>query len=321
VRDLTKTFDYARLIAEEKAHFSEIVVTENLKEGGVHANSAWSYYWQRVGDVIGKSGFSNLAEYLCKTFPDLDRPLEILSLASGYCGHEIDIARQMTRPYKLTCTDLIEPIFERARAVAKTDNLAINFEAVDLNFITIEPQRYDLILANAAIHHVINLEHLFEQIKRGLSPMGILFLCEVVGKNRKLIWDENERYANALLDLIPERVTRGIRIAIPEDLGGMEGIRQVDILPLLREHFSAVFEYRHGAFIRFICTHGELGPVFDPQNSETRRYLDFLINSDNCCVRNGILRPLEIWGVYKPLVRDSQPMRTRWGFCHRICAK
>jgi Methyltransferase domain len=239
------------------------------------------------------------------------RPLEILSLASGYCGHEIDIARQMTRPYKLTCTELIEPIFEKARAVAKTEGLAINFDTVDLNFITIEPERYDLIFAHAAIHHVINLEHLFEQIKWGLSPMGILFLGEVVGKNRKLIWDENERYANALLDLIPDRVTRGVRIATPEDLGGMEGIRQEDILPLLREHFSTVFEYRHGAFIRFICTHSELGPAFDPQHSETRRYLDFLIESDDCSVRSGILRPLEIWGAYKPIrVRDSKPYRT-----------
>ena len=298
MRDLTRTFDYAQLIAEERAHFSNIVVTADLKEGGVHANKAWDYYWQRVGQVIEKSGFANLAAYLCGTFPGLDRPLEILSLASGYCGHEIDFARRMTRPYKVTCTELDGAIFEKARAVAKTEGLAMNFETVDLNFITIAPKRYDLIFAHAAIHHVINLEHLFEQIMGGLSPTGILFVAEVVGKNRKLIWDENERYANALLDLIPERVTRGIRIAIPDELGGMEGVRQEDILPLLHKHFSAVFEHRHGAFIRFICTHAELGPAFDPQNSETRRYLDFLIDSDDCCVRHGILRPLEIWGVY-----------------------
>src|SRR5262249_51443528 len=123
-------------------------------------------------------------------------------------------------------------------------------------------------------------------------------IAEVIGKNRKLIWDENERYANALLDLLPETVTRGKRIAIPEDLGGMEGIRQQDILPLLRKDFAAVFEHRHGAFIRFICTHAELGLALDPDDSDSRQYLDFLIASDNCCVRYGILQPLEIWGVY-----------------------
>jgi SAM-dependent methyltransferase len=311
VRDLTTTVDYARLIAEETAHFSDIVVTAELKEGGQHANDAWKYYWQRVGDIIGKSKFANLAAYLCGTLPERDRPLEVLSLASGYCGHEIDLARRMTRPYKLTCTELNDVIFEKARAVAKTEGLAMNFETVDLNFITIERKRYDLIFAHAAIHHVINLEHLFEQIIRGLSPLGILHLAEVVGKNRKLIWDENERFANALLDLVPERLTRGIRIAVPEVGDGMEGIRQEDILPLLRKHFSAIFEYRHGAFIRFICTHAELGPAFHTQNGEARRYLDFLIDSDNSCVRHDILRPLEIWGVYKPRCTVSASSQQR----------
>jgi hypothetical protein len=78
----------------------------------------------------------------------------------------------------------------------------------------------------------------------------------------------------------------------------MEGIRQQDILPLLRQHFTPLFERLHGAFMRFICTHPELGPVFDPRNEETRRYLDFLIESDNCSVQYGILRSLELWGVY-----------------------
>ena len=84
----------------------------------------------------------------------------------------------------------------------------------------------------------------------------------------------------------------------------MEGIRQEDIIPLLRKHFSTIYEHRHGAFMRFICTHGELGPIFDPRRSDMRRYLNFLIDSDDCAVRHGVLRPLELWGIYK--VRSTQ---------------
>jgi hypothetical protein len=175
----------------------------------------------------------------------------------------------------------------------------MDFRSEDLNFITIEPGRYDLIFAHAAIHHVINLEHLFDQIIGGLSPTGIFQLTEVVGKNRKLIWDKNERYANALLELMPERLTHGIRLAVREDADGMEGIRQQDILPLLRKHFVPLFEHRHGAFMRFICTHPELGATFDPNDAEVRRCLEFLIASDDCAVRHRVLEPLEIWGVYK----------------------
>jgi SAM-dependent methyltransferase len=268
MRDLTKNFDYGRLIAEERAHFSDIAITDELKEGGAHANKSWEYYFQRVGAVIAKSGFADVAAYLCRSAADADRPLEILSLASGYCGNEIDLTRRMTRPYRLTCTELNDEIFQRARAVAKAESLAMAFETVDLNFIKIEPGRYDLIFANAAIHHVINLEYLFEQIVGGLSPTGFFHLV-VVGENRKLIWDENERYANALLDLIPDHITRGIRLACPDGVG-MEGIRQEDILPLLRQHFASIFEYRHGAFMRAICTiYPDLGLALDPRKNVT----------------------------------------------------
>jgi hypothetical protein len=85
----------------------------------------------------------------------------------------------------------------------------------------------------------------------------------------------------------------------------MEGIRQEDIYPLLRKHFIALFEHRHGAFMRFVCTHPELGPAFDVNDTEARRHLEFLIANDDCAVRYGVLEPLEIWGIYRPLNQPS----------------
>jgi SAM-dependent methyltransferase len=222
-----------------------------------------------------------------------------------------NLARAMTRPYRITCTDINEALFQKAKDTAKREGLAVEFRQEDLNFITIEPGRYDLIFAHAAIHHVINLEHLFSEIGAGLSPTGVLHLTEVIGKNRKLIWDRNERYANALLDLMPERLTRGIRL-VGGEADGMEGIRQEDIYPLLCQHFVALFEHRHGAFMRFVCTHPELGPAFDVSDAEARRHLEFLIASDDCAVRSGVLAPLEIWGVYRPadtMAPQAQSMR------------
>ncbi len=114
---------------------------------------------------------------------------------------------------------------------------------------------------------------------------------------------------------MPERLTRGIRIAVSE-ADGMEGIRQEDIYPLLRKHFVALFEHRHGAFIRFVCTHPDLGPAFDVNDIEARRHLEFLIANDDCAVRYGVLEPLEIWGIYRPLdqpspARPERPLAAR----------
>ena len=306
-RDLTKQYDYGRLIEEEKDHYSRIEVTSDLKEGGVHASSAWQHYWEGVARIIGPTDFGDLAGYVSRRFASLQRPIEVLSLGSGYAGNELALARGMRHPYRIRCTDINEVLFERARAVAREERLCLEFGTADLNFLALDPGRFDLIFAHAVIHHVINVEHLFSQLVQGLSPEGVLHLVDVVGKNRKLIWDESERFANALLDLLPTGLVGGVRLAVREEDAGMEGIRQEEILPHLRSSFVPLFEHRHGAFMRFICTHPQLGAALDPRDARARQYLDFLIESDDCAVRHGVLRPLEIWGVYRPRVRGPDP--------------
>jgi len=305
MKDRTSEYDYAKLIKEEKEHYSKIEITEHLKEGGAHANDSWHYYWQGVAQEISKSAFSNMADYLDRNFGGRHRPIRILSLGSGYCGNEVDWARSLRSSYLITCTDINDQLFLRAAEVAEREGLSMEFLAEDLNFIQIEPGRFDLIFAHAILHHVINLEHLLDQIVHGLSKDGLLHLVEVVGMNRKLIWDENERFANALLEFVPKQITRGLHLTVDFAADGMEGVRQEDVLPLLRERFRPVFEWQHGAFMRYICTHPELGRYFDPNSEVARPFLDFLIDGDSSAVRHRVLRPLEIWGVYSPLRSPS----------------
>ena len=299
-KDLTQHFDYNRLIEEEKEHYSTIEVTEDLKEGGGHANDSWGHYWERVRPALMRGPFLTLPLFFQYQFRGQDSAIEILSLGSGYCGSELSLARRLDQrmDYRIVCTDINEELFSEARKVSEREGLNLEFATQDLNFMSIPPGRYNMIFAFASLHHVINLERLFEQVAGGLVEGGIFHVVEVVGKNRKLIWDENEQFANSLLDVLPERVIGGIRLAIPEEEEGMEGIRQEEIDPLLQEHFSPQFEHRHGAFMRFICTHPELGSRLDPGQPESRRCLDFLIDADQSSVQNGILRPLELWGVY-----------------------
>ena len=299
-RDLTKDYDYARLIEEEKTHYSEIEVTDDLKEGGVHAGHCWQYYWQQVAQALAAGPIGYIGDYLDQHFEKTDASINILSLGSGYCGNEIDLARRLKGKAHIVCTDINEQLFSEAKVIAQTEGLNIEFKQEDLNFISIDPQHYQMIFAHAVLHHVINLEHLFEKIAQGLADDGILHLVEVVGQNRRLIWPENEAFANALLDVIPNPITQGIRLHITADEAGMEGIRQEDIIPELLNRFYPIYEYAHGAFMRFICTQGDLAPRFDPDDAEAKRYLDFLIDCDKAAVKYNILKPLEIWGVYKP---------------------
>jgi hypothetical protein len=166
---------------------------------------------------------------------------------------------------------------------------------------SIEPRRYDLIVAHASLHQVTDLEHLFEEVAGGLTDRGLFHIVEVIGRNRTLLWDENQRLANALLDALPPDMTRGMRLTAEAE--GLAGARQEDILPLFHETFSTAFEHTHGAFMRFICTNPVLGACFDGTDPARLAALEFLIACDEAAVRQGILRPLEIWGLYRARAR------------------
>ena len=52
--------------------------------------------------------------------------------------------------------------------------------------------KFDLIYCNAFLHHIVNLEHLFEKIHKSLTSEGVLVVYEYAGEN-KWQWDA-EKY-------------------------------------------------------------------------------------------------------------------------------
>jgi len=75
-----------------------------------------------LGTSIGSGSDKRLwqSACVCQNFKAEDRPLEVLSLTSGYCGHDLNLARKMTHPYRITCTDISEALFEKAKGRSKT---------------------------------------------------------------------------------------------------------------------------------------------------------------------------------------------------------
>lgn len=295
-KDRTLEYDYDRLLAEEKAHYSSIEVTDRLREGGLHDGACWRHYWQRIHSRLSATPYASIVEFVEAASDDV--PLKVLSLGAGYCGQELDLARGFRRPYEIHCIDINPALFEQARAVAREERLALYFQEADLNHLELEPGSWNMVYANAAIHHVINLEHLFGQVAKGLRPGGVFHVVEVVGRNRSLLWEDSERFVNGLLGLLPGDLTQGARVHVSEG-GGMEGVRQEEIDGLLQEYFTPVFELRHGAFARFLCTiDPSLAQRLDPTDPRRRAWLDFLFDADDAAVRRGLLKPLELWAIY-----------------------
>lgn len=60
----------------------------------------------------------------------------------------------------------------------------IRYRTEDLNTVTLDLKSYDVIFGVSSIHHVENLEHLFEQVQRAIKPGGYFFLDEFIGPSR-----------------------------------------------------------------------------------------------------------------------------------------
>jgi SAM-dependent methyltransferase len=310
--DLTKNFDYQKLVVEEVEHYCTIEITDGLTEGGNHAYNSWDYWFGYLEREVNHTSLRN--EVL--TFANsIDNP-RILSLGCGYGGVELSFARALRRPFELIGVDLNPRLFARVEKIAADEGLPMRVQPADLNFVTLRPESFDLIFAHAAIHHALNLEHLFDQVRRALRPGGRFIVQDIIGRSQVLFWRENHEHAARLVDRLPLRYRRDHQAGIrgwlpgrslrlepyiePAEQHGMEGIRQEDIEREILARFEPVKLFKYGAFMRLICTHPIIGKRLDPTERRAHRVLDSLCEEDVRAVASGRLRPTELLGVFVP---------------------
>lgn len=185
--DWTSTFDYKKLTKEELEKYSTVEITADLREGGVHTQNAWGFWFEYLSKQFWKSSLSQEIVQFGNTINDPG----ILSLGCGYGGVEITIARSLSKPYEIIATDIDDQIFAKAREEATREGLNIHFLQLDLNFISLQENTFDLIFAHASLHHLLNLEHVFSQIHRGLKKNGRLIVQDIIGKTQVLFWKDN----------------------------------------------------------------------------------------------------------------------------------
>lgn len=72
----------------------------------------------------------------------------------------------------------------------QTNSEGVSTNFMDLNFSRLKPDTYDLILCHGVLHHLINLEFLFDQINAALKPDGVVLIYEYVGERQWQFSDE-----------------------------------------------------------------------------------------------------------------------------------
>ena len=196
-------------------------------------------------------------------------------------------------------------MLERGRNAAAKAGVSsqLNFVQVDLNEWN-PAHEYDAVIANQTLHHVVKLESLFVQIKRGLKSGGCFIISDMIGRNGHQRWPEALDIVHEFWRRLPPsyRFNRKLRRyeELYEDLDcsgeGFEGIRSQDILPLLLDYFHFQFFVAFGNVIDPFVDRA-FGFNFDAAESWDRGFIDDVHRRDEEEILSGRLKPTHILAV------------------------
>lgn len=235
---------------------------------------------------------------------------EILSIGTGPCGLEIHIAKQIACPYQFECLEINEKMLELGVSKAAMERLIFRPVVQDANKLALSKE-YDVVLAHASLHHLVNLEHVFTEIGSHLSPEGYFFVYESTPRNGMLLWPETKDLIARIWKVMPERwrvdCTRsGTRIVCDEyperdvSINGFECVRSQDIIPLLSRYFKPEHRFSGLSFVRRFVDR-EFGPDYDLARVEDKLFIDLLLALDDHLVSEGSLNPEIIFYVLRKL--------------------
>src|SRR5690606_10155330 len=122
-------------------------------------------------------------------------PARIISIGSGNCDTEIRLAQGLIEDglthFTIECVDINESMFERAKVLAKAAGVESHLVAVNADFNSLELSGpYDAVIANQSLHHVIALEHLFDQVLSSIEEGGSFIVTDMIGRNGHHRWPE-----------------------------------------------------------------------------------------------------------------------------------
>jgi SAM-dependent methyltransferase len=207
--------------------------------------------------------------------------------------------------FTIDCIELSPEMLERGHAAAECEGVAdrMTFVEADLNSWT-PAHAYDAVLSNQFLHHVVNLEHLFSELKRALRPHGSFIISDMIGRNGHRRWPEALRLVREFWRKLPPSYRVNHQLHCYEEMfedwdcsiEGFEGVRAQDILPLLLEHFRFRFFFAFGNLIDPFVDRA-FGPNFDPASEWDRVFIDEVHRKDEEELRLGRLKPTHMLAV------------------------
>jgi hypothetical protein len=157
------------------------------------------------------------------------------------------------------------------------------------------------------LHHVVDLENLFDTIRKCLNEHGYFITSDIIGRNGHMRWPEALAQVNELWRELPERYhyNHQLRRMEPEyenwdcSKEGFEGIRAQDVLPELLKRFNFAFYAGFGNVID-IFVDRSFGHNFDANDAHDRAFVDRVHAIDEAGFQSGSLTPTHMLAVMSP---------------------
>lgn len=211
-----------------------------------------------------------------------------MELADGFTGLDIsEIGLQLAR-----------------RKAAKVGCSNVRFLQQDLNRIMLEPASYDMVVTQMSLHHIENLERVFEQVAQALVPGGSFAANDYVGPVRWQFTSMQLILANAILQVLPRR----LRVSNPDggkvkssigrptvqqmiEMDPSEAVRSGEIVPLFQRFFTVEHRIDYGGSVSVLVLDNIINN-FRAEDPGSVKWLRFIPAVDHWARQTGLVPPI-----------------------------
>jgi SAM-dependent methyltransferase len=283
----------------------------------VHALPAIFHYWSNryLRPMLEAYGFSHpdafFTKYASACLAASGGGGRIASIGSGNGDMEVRVAKALREAghddFTIDCLEINAEMLERGDALARAEGVERHIvgRRVDVNR---EPLggRYDAILANQSLHHIVALERVFDRVGASLAPHGRFVVSDMIGRNGHQRWPEARAIVDEFWAELPESYRFHLQLKRQEprfldwdcSIAGFEGIRSQDILPLCVERFGFDLFVGFANVVDPFVDRG-FGHHYDTNSERDRAFIDRVHERDEREILARRITPTHMFAVMR----------------------
>jgi SAM-dependent methyltransferase len=323
--------DYAARTEKEIERFRRVENVHDLPE----IFHFWSnrYVRPKLEAVFGVSKIEDFyAKYILRYREEHPQDaIRIASIGSGNSDMEISLAKALRerglQNFRFDCLDINPDMLKRGQELADTQALGDCFSFLQTDAAEWQVDGpYGIVIAHHSLHHFVNLERIFANIRDAIDQDGCFLTCDMIGRNGHMRWPEALEVVHAIWRTMPDRYKYNHQLSRIEELyenwdcshEGFEGIRAQDILPLLIKSFAFEAFIAYGNLPEVFVDRG-FGHNFDPTNAEDIEFIDRIGALNDALISEGKIKPTQMMAVLRPFSAGATLCYQHWTpeFCVR----